>query len=276
MKTKTDYWIDRDIDKSPLRTRLARNVRSNGLLLRFAGFFLSTRLNDETFIRSVIKRHEPRALLDVACGGGKGSLPALVETVYGVDISGYPAHSALAKGYKEATSYTPPDYEFTIPQCVDVITCINLNAHVPFSSFAKIIGNALDNLNEDGILILINEHDNNGLSYSRFRDPEKKHRLVHGMEHYFFETHDSFFAKFVREFPMLELMEERALSPIVSTVQHYVYKTGRDPSRAMQFALLTADVLLGPFNYLYAKMNPTSESFLVAMVFRKSGDGELG
>ena len=264
-----DYWDDRDVDISSLRTRIARRAKSNKLLLSVASIVLWSRLADEAFIRSMIQKYRPKVLLDLACGAGKASLPALVDTVYGIDIQGYPEESARSKGYAATFSYKPPHYDLSLPQEVDMITCINLNAHIPFTAYAGIIGNALRFLKPTGVLILVNEHDNAGPSYRRFSDPDRKRRLVSDMDHHYFESRDAFLDKFRNQFPGLHLIHERSLAPIAPMIQHYVYSTGREPSSLARLALLCADCVVGPFNYLYARIKPDAESFLKAMVFKK-------
>jgi SAM-dependent methyltransferase len=266
-----NYWENRSKSGSiSKRSAFAKWVKANPSLLRLAGFFLSSRVADEAYIHNVIMRYRPEVVLELACGGGKAVLPANSERVYGVDIEGFPVDDALAKGYYQVTSYNPPDYSFSIPEPVDLITCINLNAHVPFDSYAKIIRNALAYLKSEGTVLLINEHDNQGLSYSRFSDAEKKRALVNGMEHYYFGTKADFLARFRDAFPELELIEERSLAAIVTANQHYVYSKGADPTGLTNKAILAADLLLGPVNSVYTAIFPKADAFLVGLIFKNT------
>jgi cyclopropane fatty-acyl-phospholipid synthase-like methyltransferase len=188
-----------------------------------------------------------------------------------VDITGFPHDLAQQIGYKRAIAYDPPDYDFVLETKVDLVTCINLNAHIPFDSLERILRNALACLKDDGALVLIAELDNAGLSYSRFNDTRKKNALVNGMEHYYFENKASFLAKLGSSFPDLTLVEERSLAAITTLNQHYIYQTGKEPTSLTRGLILVGDMLAGPINSLYTRIRPRCEAFLVAFVFQKGG-----
>jgi hypothetical protein len=270
MATNKEYWDAREVPEVDSWIRsVGRRLKSNSAGLKLLSFFLPSRVADEHFLRNVLKRYHPRVLLDVACGAGKPVLPANVPIVYGVDVKGFPAHLAEKIGYRKAIAYEPEEYDFNLETPVDMITCINLNAHIPFDSFRKILTKALRYLEGGCVLVILAELDNSGISYSRFRDGAKKQALVNGMEHYYFESRDAFFGKMIAAFPELDLIEERSLGPIVSLSQHYVYHTSREPGVIAKRLILIGDLITGPISSIYAKFRPRCESFLVAFVFKK-------
>ena len=119
-------------------------------------------------ILDLIKIKSHHVILDIACGRGKSILANNSEYVIGVDIKGYPQEIAQINGYKELAVYAPPEYYFSLSRKADVISCINLNAHIHFEYFSKILGSCLEKINSDGYLILLNEYDNQGPSYKYF------------------------------------------------------------------------------------------------------------
>ena len=139
MAANKEYWDARSVgDGDSLVRKLGRRLKSSRVGLGLLSFFLSSRVADEHFLRNVLRRYSPSSVLDVACGAGKPVLPANVDEVYGVDITGFPQHLAEQIGYKRAIAYDAPDYEFSLDTKVDLVTCINLNAHIPFDSLRRI------------------------------------------------------------------------------------------------------------------------------------------
>lgn len=268
--SRENYWNDRMASNLGIRGWISRSIKSSTFAFSIASFFLSSRLSDEAVIRKYVRRYKPISVLDIACGEGKALLPALIPTVYGIDIAGFPSDMPLNKGYTKTFVYEPPKYEFELPRSVDMLTCINLNAHIPFSAYIKIVEGALKFLTPDGILILVNEYDNKGISYSFFSDPAKRLSLIRGMEHYYFTDRDGFISEFTEYFGELKMVEERSLETLVTLSQHYVYHTGKDPGPVARKLILLGDALLGPVNYLYTRFRPKCESFLRVHLFQRS------
>jgi SAM-dependent methyltransferase len=261
MSDPVDYWDRRNKQVSRLSALKRRPL---------VQWLLSVRIGDEAFIRTRLSGLGRPRVLDVACGVGKMQISALAGTTYGVDIAGFPSHVAAGRGYR-TVEYAPPGYAFTLPESVDVVTCVDLNAHVDFETFATIIRSALSHLGAGGRLLLIGEFDNDGIGYrvmkwspARFRD------YVLGMKHWHFSRESEFIGRFEALFPELG-QTERAEVVCVPPLSHfYACFAGRDVSTSLGRALfLAADVGLSLLNNLLRRRPAPDSAFRVGFVYER-------
>ncbi len=117
---------------------------------------MSIRIADERLIKNILKSLHGNTILDIACGAGKDILVDYSQNCIGND--GYPTELALKKGYKQALIYNAPDYFFKIDKGPDIITAINLNAHLPYCALEKILKMSIAVCKKEAHLILINEY----------------------------------------------------------------------------------------------------------------------
>jgi SAM-dependent methyltransferase len=268
MADQKNYWENRAVSPGNRFGQLLKRSRPTRAL---TNILFSVRASDEIFVSDELRRRDAQSVLDVACGGGKAVIPSIARHVTGVDIAGFPAHEALAKGYGECVEYHPPDYHFSVSRPIDAVTAINLNAHIPADSYRTILRRAVETLRPGGILILVHEYDNHGLSYRWMRrDRRKFDRMVEGMEHWHFEFEARFMAT-VPELGDLDLVRRRPLTGgLLPSVHYYGYIRERDPGPLARKALLLADVPISLINYAQCRLTTAfNKSFLVGYVFEK-------
>ena len=264
-----NYWANRSVRSG---YRIGHLLKRSRLTQALTNIVFSLRASDEVFLATVLRRRNVQSVLDVACGGGKAVIPAVAEYVVGADISGFPAGEALAKGYATCVEYRSPEYQFTIDREVDAVTAVNLNAHISHTGYRTILGRALGFLRTKGVLVLIHEYDNDGISYRLMRrNPKKFKRFVEGMEHWHL-THESEFLKSVEaDFPELRLVRRRALTcGMLPGLHYYAYLMEKDPGPFAAKVLIGADIPLSLINYLQSRIGSRLDRcFLVGYVFEK-------
>jgi SAM-dependent methyltransferase len=270
-----NYWDDRLVGSGNNIGSFIKRMRvTQGL----TNILFSVRSSDEIFIARVLRKIGVKSVLDVACGLGKTVLPSIAEYTAGVDIAGYPADITLSKGYKECVQYQAPDYDFKITHQVDAITCIYLNAHVPFESYQQIINKSLQFLRSGGVVILINEYDNDGVSYNLMhKNKGKFDRLVKWMEHWSFEYEAYFTEKFQSAFSDLKLIHRKPLiAGFLPSLHYYWYHTGHHPPPTFTMPFLLADIPLSILNYALNISSPRfNKCFTVAYVYKYSRSKNL-
>lgn len=263
MSDSLNYWDNRRKDVS-----------------RFAGlknipivqWLFSVRAGDEAFLRRHISNVQNPVVLDVACGVGKEQLAKLAEITYGADIEGYPKNVAKDKGYV-AFEYSPPDYGLSLPEKVNIVTCIDLNAHIEFSSFHKIIEVAICNMQNPGTMLIIGEFDNDGVSFRLLKKYPKKYKnYVLGMKHFYFTSEAEFIFQFESSFPFLELVCREEIVCIPPMSHFYACLLDKDvKSRAMKILFTIGDLLLSLLNNV-VRLNPRiGSSFRVGYVYKYKG-----
>jgi SAM-dependent methyltransferase len=266
---KKNYWANRSVPRGNALGSLLKRSRITQWL---TNIIFSVRASDEVFLSGVLRQRNVRSVLDVACGGGKAVIPSVADYVVGVDIDGFPAHQALSKGYTECVEYRPPAYAFIISREVDAVTAVNLNAHVSQSAYRTILCQALSFLRPSGIVILIHEYDNDGISYRWMRRNRRKfRRLVEGMEHWYLRYESEFLNSVQNDFPGLRLVRRQALTcGILPALHYYVYWREKDPGPFGAKALLGLDVPLSIMNFLQTwAASDVDRCFLVGYVFEK-------
>lgn len=253
MTDPIDYWERRAKKVSPLSAARRRPVLQ---------WLLSVRIGDQAFVRRQLFRLNRPTVLDVACGMGKMQIPAVARRAYGVDITGFPKEAASAHGYRVA-EYAPPDYLFDLSEPVDVITCIDLNAHVAFESFARIIRSAASHATAGGRRLLAGEFDNDSLGYRRMkRSPVLFQRYVLGMKHWRFARDSEFVARFEAAFPQFRRVQRSEIVCVPPLSHFYACFANKDVSGAMmKAAFLVADVALRLLDNLL-RLFPASDSAL--------------
>jgi SAM-dependent methyltransferase len=262
-----NYWESRSVGKSP---SLASIVKRSRLTQSIAGALLSLRAADEAFLARALRRRKVRSVLDLACGSGKAVLPSVADYTAGVDIVGFPAEEALAKGYDEVREYEAPDYAFDLGRTVDAVTAINLNAHIPSEAYGRILGQGLRFLRPGGTLILIHEYDNHGASYRWMRRDDKKfRRFVEGMEHWHLDFEEQFLEQARGRLPGMKLVERRPLTAaILPSIHYYAYAAQKDPGPWLRKLFLATDVPLSLANSIQCRLTDAfNRSFLVGYVF---------
>jgi SAM-dependent methyltransferase len=263
------YWEGRTVGSAD---GLGSAVKRSGLTRGLVDLLFSVRASDEIFLAKVLKERRIRSVLDVACGAGKTVIPAIADYVAGVDINGFPAGVALARGYDECVAYEPPDYEFQLSRQVDAVAAINLNAHIPSESYRRILARALSFLRPGGTLILVHEYDNDGASYRwMHRKRDKFDRFVNGMEHWHLQYEGQTLEQIAPALSGLKLLRRRPLTAgLLPSMHYYAYSAERDPGRLLQACFLAADVPISIFNYLQGRLFAGRDKcFLVGYVYEK-------
>ena len=270
-----DYWGTRA--KAPGRSyRLetaVRGIKHSRALCSLLSVIASLRVQNELFLRDALERHGANTVLDIACGPGQDVVGSRQYAI-GVDLPGSPREAALARGYKDYVFYEG-DGTFQIDREVDAIVCMNLNAHVPFDLFAKILRNGLKYLKRDGLLILVNEYDNDGISYWAMKklNRRKWDTMVARMDHAHLE-HESRFLEKLRSLGVGEQVERRVLTAGMLPFAHYLWFAGLyGTSRLKQILALAADVPLSILNAIQAHLSERKDrAFLVGHVFKLRGN----
>ena len=248
-----------------------RDKLINSFLFPVASFIFSTRISDQWFIKQALS--DSKGVLDVACGVGK-KIIASKNYSAGVDIAGFPEDLAKSIGYSELTTYKPPSYQFSITEKVDAITIINLNAHISFDAFSAILTSSLPFLKEGGKVVMVNEYNNDGLSYKIFhRNQKSLDRFVNGMEHFYFEYENQFLEKLNRDMN-LKLAVRKPLTGSFLPFMHYIaYFLKTADYRLWKIPSLIFDAIFGVINSLQCRFfNSDKKSFLVGYVFTKVND----
>ncbi len=264
------YWTGRKITTSKIRELLIR-LKRNGGIIRLLSFFYSTKMANEHFVRSALNHGYIKNVLDIACGSGKHAVAA--KYAIGIDITGYPEDMARAKGYKELYCYCPPEYKIELKMKVDAIVLINLNAHICWDTFATILKNALPYLNKRGRVIIVNEYNNNGITYRLFRRrPLKYSRLVNGMYHFHLEYENKFMDKILNTFQALKLNKRKPLiGGVVPFIQYYGYLFEKTPYKLLWYLSMLFDIPLSMINNIQTALFPLyNKSFLVGYTFEKT------
>ena len=261
MADPVDYW----------KTRTKRVSRLSSIKRwPVLQWLLSVRIGDEAFIRQQLNLLSQPVVLDVACGVGKVQISAIARRTYGVDIAGFPKDVAAERGYI-VTEYAPPDYVFELPEEADVITCIDLNAHIEFESFTKTIQSALSHASTDGRLLLIGEFDNHGLGYRLMKHaPSKFKRYVSGMKHWHFASESNFIDRFEAHFPELRRVQRSEIVCVPPLSHFYACFANRDVKIGLIKAVFIAgDIVLSLINNLLRLMPARDTAFRVGYVYER-------
>lgn len=264
-----NYWDKRS--SSVGFTAYFRDKLIDSFLFPIASFIFSTRISDQWFIKQALS--DSKGVLDVACGVGK-KIIASKSYAAGVDIAGFPEYLAKSIGYDELSTYEPPSYQFSIAEKVDSITIINLNAHISFDAFLAILKSSLEFLKDGGRVVMINEYNNDGLSYKIFHQNQKSlDRFVNGMEHFHFEYEDQFLEKLNRD-TNLKLLVRKPLTGSFLPFMHYIaYFLKTSNYRLWKIPSLIFDAIFGVINSLQCRfLNLNNKSFLVGYEFTKAKD----
>lgn len=263
MTAPVDYWEQRKKQVSRLSS-LKRSVLIQWLL--------SVRIGDEGFLRRQLSRLGAPRVLDVGCGVGKVQIAESASRTYGVDIVGFPRAVAGGRGY-QTVEYAPPDYAFPLPEAVDVVTCVDLNAHVDFETFATIMRSAFSHVDSGsaGRLLLVGEFDNDGLGYRLMkRAPARFRRYVLGMKHWHFLTESVFVERFEAAFPEYRRLERAELVCIPPLSHFYACFLDKDvEGRALRLLFLAADVVLSLANNVLRLLPATDSAFRVGFVYER-------
>jgi len=259
------YWNSR---KKRIGREFFDKFKNNWILHKI----LSVRYSELSFIYTWLKCLNSRVLLDVACGAGKPNLKTYVEKIYGIDIPGFPEQLAQKRGYITFT-YEPPDYNINLPDKVDTILCANLNAHVDFETFSKILNNAFQLYNNSkGWLLLILEVDNDNIVYRIFKKSHLKYKsYIKRMQHDHFLYEIDFIEKLIGKFPELYLIHREPLI-IFPPFSHFIdFAFGRLPSTSLFYHMLVLpDVIISFINNFYIHKNKScldNQAFQVGYVF---------
>lgn len=260
-----NYWKDRKA-KSNFLSGYKRKLLNSRFVNIFYPF-VSVRLGDEKFIKEALSGLNRNTILDIACGAGKDILVLNSKSCIGIDIEGYPSEEVYKRGYKAALVYSGPDYFFKLDEPIDIVSCINLNAHIPFESLEKILNQSFEQCRKNAHLLLVNEYYG-GYTYEKhFKNTEKRNALINKMEHYYFESEDSFLNKLGMAFPNLKMIHRKPLTTMVSSIQYkyYFFKDLKPPT----FLFYIADFFISIFNYILLKNGKKKQTaFLMGYVYK--------
>jgi SAM-dependent methyltransferase len=256
---RLDYWINRDRTVSKLA-----GLKSSPLIQ----WLMSVRAGDEAFLRRELTALGSPRVLDVACGAGKVQIPQVARATFGADVPGFPRDIATQRGYV-AFEYSPPDYRIALPEPVDAITCIDLNAHVDFATFERILRSSIEHLVEGGRVLIIGEFDNTGVGYRFLKCfPGRFQRYVIGMKHWHFTTESQFVRLFEVAFPELHRESRIEVAPIPPLSHFYACLFGRDVRGTLEDTLFrVGDVPISLINNLICKLPRVDSAFRVGYVY---------
>lgn len=244
-----------------------RDKLINSIFFPIIAFIFSTRISDQKFLEESLL--DSNSVLDVACGAGKKILASKPFTA-GVDISGYPKELAINNGYDELCVYDPPTYEFTLSKKVDAITVVNLNAHISFDAFLSILKSSSKHLKAGGKIVMINEYDNNGLSYRIFHQNQKKlDSLVNGMEHFFFEYENQFLEKLNQNIRLSLVARKPLIGSFLPCMHYSAYFFRHSNYKFWKIPSLFVDAIFGVMNSIQCRLfKLDNKSFLVGYEFK--------
>ena len=197
MSSEIPYWEIR----TPIRKSFRAFLKNDVIVSRL----FNLRAGSEGFLKRKIESIRERnsiqiaKVLDIACGWGVSFATSEKVEFYGVDIEGFPREVTLGNGYKDAREYGD---DLSIPyedQSFDVVTILNLNAHVSNDLYSKLLSQARRKLKPDGVVLIVAELNNRGWSYNLMRrlDHRRFDKMVAGMDHsnfVFEKDFDSFLA----------------------------------------------------------------------------------
>jgi 2-polyprenyl-3-methyl-5-hydroxy-6-metoxy-1,4-benzoquinol methylase len=210
---KKNYWFNRKTSAGKLE-----RLKNNKLI----AWLFSVRAADALYIKTNLLKFKNSKILDVGCGVGKKQLVDFSEVVYGVDIPGFPSEIAQKKGYKETKTWCEPLYQIQLPEKINLASVICVNAHVSFDNFLAMLNSIEKNMQSEGHIIMINEYDNNSLSYQIMKKNTDKFNLfVSGMEHWHIEYESSFLKKMTTHKPDWEMLD-RTILTVNPPFSHYM------------------------------------------------------
>jgi hypothetical protein len=150
------------------------------------------------------------------------------------------------------------------------------NYHISFEAYQQIISKSLRFLRSGGIAILINEYDNDGISYRLMhRNRDRFASLVKWMEHWYFEYETDFTEKFQAAFNNLKLVCRKPLiAGLLPSLHYYAYCTGHNPPPVFNGPFIVSDIPLSIINYTLSRLSPRfNKSFTVAYIYEYSRAG---
>jgi len=257
-----NYWSNRNTSSKFNFEQL----KNNPLL----AWIFSCRSADAFYIKKLLLSRPKSVVLDVGCGSGKKQLVQFSSKVYGVDIPGFPSKQTLQKGYAGVQEWEKPDYLIRLPEKVDIVFVINVNAHVEWDLFKIMLINALENAKNKALIVFINEYDNDCEMYKIMKKtPNRFKEYVHGLEHWYFIYESLFLEKITSEFPCWQYLgrEELVRNPSIS---HYIAFRWRSnvTTTIAKFGCLLLDVLISIYNNIQKAFGSSdNKSFLVAHAF---------
>jgi SAM-dependent methyltransferase len=259
MSESSDYWVNR-----AKRVSRFSQLKTSPIVQ----WLLSVRAGDEAFLRQQLALVPRPRVLDVACGGGKVQISKSAARTYGVDIVGFPREVAESRGYV-AIEYASPDYEMSLPESVNVVTCIDLNAHVAFVTFRDILASALAHLEPGGRLLCVCEFDNDGIGYSLLkRFPARFKRYVLGMKHWYFTTESEFVSRLEAGFPELKRLQRVEVACIPPLSHFYACYFDKDVTgRVANIVFRFGDILISLLNNLLMQFPRVDSAFRVGFVY---------
>jgi 2-polyprenyl-3-methyl-5-hydroxy-6-metoxy-1,4-benzoquinol methylase len=260
-----NYWSNR----KRTEVSMLEFFRKSHVLTYISGSILPMRFGNEMKVLNWLKKIKPENVLDIACGVGKIQIPTLCENAVGIDIPGYPKDSILNKRYKKALEYAAPDYDFSLSDFLkpNVITIINLNAHIATQTFFSILNGALKNTNQGKVYILmINEYNGNNLSYSLMKklNAEKFRKMVDAQQHDYFSTRKAFISSFKNQFPQLKTESSVAVATFPPLIHWWAYLFNnkstnyfeKGVSPLLNALFLVLEIPIGILDSLYMKLFP--------------------
>lgn len=252
MKTK-GYWKDR-----PHRKAIFRRLKRYSLFQKM----FSVRAGDDAFLYQMQADIATTSILDVACGSGKISLVDISNSCTGIDIKGYPSENAITLGYKETFVWGEG---FGIPtrKKFDLITLINLNAHIEFDVMSLIL-NALKSVcHKDTKIIFINEYNNDSYLFLKMKKNKKQFdAYVKKCEHHNFHYQNDFL-NFMSKKNWLKLNKTKVTSENPPLMHFLAVKSIDSNKFIWRSVSLFADFFISQIN----NINKPKSGFIVAHVF---------
>jgi len=246
-----DYWSTEIIDRFTEGSYFSK-FRKHSLIR----YLFKSRCANEKYIAMHIKQR--LKILDIACGAGNEFL-AKKGIVYGVDIQGCPLGIPKSKGYKDAR-YWLDNFELPFGESFDLIFCSNLNAHVDFDTFKKMISACLPELKTGGAVLFINEYETKNILERVMKSfPEKYTRYKVNAHHNFLTTQIEFLDR-VSEIDDLSLIHSSRLSMFQPFI-HFLWwnNPNKLPSKGSKFLCILFDIV---FSFLEVFI-PKQDGFLV-------------
>lgn len=247
MNSDGDYWGVRRPSRRSFRSFLKND--------RLISTVFNLRAGAEGFLKRELaalrqaNRIETVKVLDIACGWGVSFASNDDVEFYGVDIAGFPKDITLGNGYKAAREYAG-DLEIPYDDGMfDACTIINLNAHISNDLYARLLVQAKRKLRPGGLMLLIAELNNRGLSYGLMRlfSHSRFDRMVAGMDHTNF-IFESDFDRFI-ESEGLEIISKSTIIGNILPFFHYTsWAINDSPYDTLRYPAFAADMVNSLFD----------------------------
>ncbi|GEM_PF-2607543 len=277
LNSSSKYWTSRNSFNNSMLL-IKKFLFKHGL----AKPLLSIRYGDEVYIAEMIREYKKKMsisahssinILDVGCGAGVDIAFFGIDHYYGVDIDGFPREVAIEKGYHDARNY---GVNLQIPykdNSFHVALIIDVNAHINEKQFLNILTEISRVLKKDGLVIIVAELNNSGISYNYFRtnSPKLYYEFIEAMDH-INNQYEIEFDQSLNSGSIVILHKKILIGQLLPLIHYFFYFKINTTSKLFKFLSIFIDVLLSFADQLINKFvfGKKNKSFLVAYVCKLS------